>query len=210
MRWERTEYKEVAPCACGKGTIVRLAYTEDDDWNRSRSGIINEKIACENCRTQYHIEHVIRHYSCPSWKGDGISDKAYLVPNSLTIPEQISEKHFSFNVEEEIVSIYSYDEIKAAKADMMKNKYSTRLELENSRRIVSIYEKRYKKKRLAPIIDMLCSIEQQYDKYEWTPEKIAAYRDAEKESIRANEQEIAIAIKQSVPLEFRRVSDDKV
>ena len=118
MSWERTEYKEVAPCACGKGTIVRLAYTEDDDWNRSRSGIINEKIACENCRTQYHIEHVIRHYSCPSWKGDGISDKAYLVPNSLTIPEQISEKHFSFNVEEEIVSIYSYDEIKAAKADI--------------------------------------------------------------------------------------------
>lgn len=44
MSWERTEYKEVAPCACGKGTIVRLAYTEDDDWNRSRGGIINEKL----------------------------------------------------------------------------------------------------------------------------------------------------------------------
>lgn len=210
MSWERTEYKEVAPCACGKGTIVRLAYTEDDDWNRSRSGIINEKIACENCRTQYHIEHVIRHYSSPSWEGDGISAKAYLVPNSLTIPEQISEKHFSFNVEEEIVSIYSYDEIKAAKADMMKNKYSTRLELKSSQRIVLIYEKHHRKRRLAPIIDMLCNIERQYDKYEWTSERLAEYRDIEKESIRANEQEIAIAIKQSVPLEFRRVSDDKV
>ena len=104
MSWDRFEFTEVAQCACGKGYVVRVAYTEEDDWNRSRSGIINEKIACENCRTQYHIEHVIRHYSCPSWKGDGISDNTYLVPNSLTIPEQISEKHFSFNVEEEIVS----------------------------------------------------------------------------------------------------------
>lgn len=177
MSWDRFEFTEVAQCACGKGYVVRVAYTEDDDWNRSRSGIINEKIACENCRTQYHIEHVIRYYSCPRWESDGISDKAYLVPNSLTIPEQISEKHFSFNVEKEIVSIY---------------------------------EKRYKKKRLAPIIDMLCSIEQQYDKYEWTPEKIAAYRDAEKAKIRENEEKIANVIGQSILLEFRRASDDKV
>ena len=209
MSWDRFEFTEVAQCACGKGYVVRVAYTEDDDWNRSRSGIINEEIACENCRTQYHIEHVIRHYSCPSWEGDGISDKAYLVPNSLTIPEQISEEQILFTVEEEIVSIYSCDEIHAVKADMTKNKYSTRLELENSRRIVSIYEKRYKKKRLAPIIDMLCSIEQQYDKYEWTPEKIAAYRDAEKAKIRENEEKIANVNGQSILLEFRRASDDK-
>ena len=94
MSWERTEYKEVAPCACGKGTIVRLAYTEDDDWNRSRSGIINEEIACENCRTQYHIEPVIRHYSCPSWEGDGISAKAY--DNSDWIMKTSNVERFFF------------------------------------------------------------------------------------------------------------------
>lgn len=209
MSWDRTEYKEIAPCACGKGMIVRLAYTEDDDWNRSRSGIVGEKIECENCCAQYHIEHVRRCCPCPKWDGDGVVDKAYLVPNSTNIPAKISEKRFDFSIDEQIASTFSYEEIRAARADMIKNRYSTRLELKSSREIVSIYEKRYKKKKLVPIVDMLSSIEQRYDGYEWTAEKLIAYREKEKEVIRANEQEIATAIARSILLEFRRLSDDE-
>lgn len=209
VSWDRTEYKEIAPCACGKGMVVRLAYTEEDDWNRSRSGIIGEKIKCENCCAQYHIEHVIRCYPCPKWDGDGVVDKAYLVPNSIYIPAKISEKRFDFSIDEQIVSTFSYEEIYAARADMIKNRYSTRLELESSREIVSIYEKRYKKKKLVPIVDMLSCIEQRYDEYGWTQEKLAAYREEEKEMIGANEREIATAIAQSIPLEFRRISNDE-
>lgn len=209
MSWDRIEYKEVAPCVCGKGAVIRLAYTEDDDWNRARKGIIQEEIACESCRPQYHIEHIVHHYSCPKWVGDGVSDKTYLVPNSLTIPKQIGEKSFNFNVEEKIVSTYTYGEIQEAMADMVENKYSTRLKLSSSRYIVAVYEKYYKSRRLTPIIDLLNGIERQYGKYEWTKEKMSAYRAAEKVKIRENEREIADVIAQSVLLEFRRMENDK-
>ena len=79
MSWDRTEYTETAICACGKGTIVRLAYIEDDDWNRTQGGIISEEICCTECKEKIHIEHYIQHYFCPPWKGDGIMDRTYLV-----------------------------------------------------------------------------------------------------------------------------------
>lgn len=209
MSWDRIEYKEVAPCVCGKGAVIRLAYTEEDDWSRTRNGIISEEIACENCRSRYHIEHVERHYLCPKWEGDGICDRTYLVPNDLTIPDELREKGFRFDTEMQIASMYSYADIKAAKADMVTNKYTTRLKLQVSQDIVSIYEKCYRKRSLPPIIDLLCKIERQYNKYEWTKERMSAYRAAEKVKIRENEREIADVIAQSVLLEFRRMENDK-
>mgnify|MGYP004694395663 CR=1 FL=1 len=209
MSWDRIEYKEVAPCVCGKGAVIRLAYKEDDDWNRTREGIIQEEIACESCRSQYHIEHIVHLYSCPNWVGNGVSDKTYLVPNDLTIPDKLHEKDFCFDTEMQIVSMYSYADIKAAKADMVTNKYTTRLKLQVSQDIVSIYEKCYRKRSLPPIIDLLCKIERQYDKYEWTKERMSAYRAEEKVKIEENEREIADVIAQSVLLEFRRMENDK-
>lgn len=123
----------------------------------------------------------------------------------MKIPAQINEKHFDFNVDEEIVSIFSYAEIHAVKADMVKNKYSTRLELQNSRDIVSIYEKRYKRRQLTPIIDLLSRIEQQYNRYEWTPQKMAEYKSEEKERIIKNEMEINAVIDHSTLLMFKIV-----
>ena len=92
---------------------------------------------------------------------------------------------------------------------MVENKYSTRLKLSSSRYIVAVYEKYYKSRRLTPIIDLLNGIERQYGKYEWTKEKMSAYRAAEKVKIRENEREIADVIAQSVLLEFRRMENDK-
>ena len=121
MSWDRTEYTETAICACGKGTIVRLAYIEDDDWNRTQGGIISEEICCTECKEKIHIEHYIQHYFCPPWKGDGIMDRTYLVPNNFTIPSVLSEKNFCFSVDEKIVANYYLEEISAAKADMIRN-----------------------------------------------------------------------------------------
>ena len=209
MSWDRIEYKEVAPCVCGKGAVIRLAYTEEDDWSRTRNGIISEEIACENCRSRYHVENVERHYLCPKWEGDGICDRTYLVPNGLTIPDELHEKDFRFDTEMQIASMYSYEDIKAAKADMIANKCTTRLKLQVSQDIVSIYKKCYGKRSLPPIIDLLCKIEQQYGKYEWTKEKMSAYRAEEKAKINETAQEIADVIAQSTLLEFGRMENDK-
>lgn len=129
MSWDKVNFIEVAPCACGNGRVKRLGYTEYDDWNRSRDDIVSEVIECENCCKQYRIKHIIKHYLCLSSDGDGVVDKAYLVPNSLEIPKQLEEKTFNFSVPEQIVAMYCLSDILAVRADMLKNKYCTRLKL---------------------------------------------------------------------------------
>ena len=54
---------------------------------------------------------------------------------------------------------------------------------------------------------VLDNIEQHYSKYEWTLEKLTAYRAAERAEIEDNEQKIAAAIKKSILLEFKNGSD---
>ncbi len=208
MSWDRTEYTETAICACGKGTIVRLAYIEDDDWNRTQGGIISEEICCTECKEKIHIEHYIQHYFCPPWKGDGIMDRTYLVPNNFTIPSVLSEKNFCFSVDEKIVANYYLEEISAAKADMIRNKYSTRLERKSSQDIVAWYEKEYKRRSLSPIVELLNNIENQYDQYEWTPQRLEEFRNNEKIKIQENKQVIADVLGQSFELDFRRAPND--
>lgn len=208
MSWDRSEYKEISLCACGKGKIVRWAYIEGDDWNRTRSGIISEEICCNDCKEKFHIEHYTRHYFCLPWKDDGIIDRVYLVPNNLSIPSELSEKKFCFCIQEQIVAEYSLKEILAVRADMIQSKYSTRLERKSSQKVVELYAKRYKKKRLAPIIEMLRNIESQYDTYEWTPQRIEEFRRNEKIQIQENKRAIDIVLSQSFELDFRRALDD--
>lgn len=90
---------------------------------------------------------------------------------------------------------------------MTKNKFSTRLERKESKVIVSIFEKRCRKRKLSLILPVLDSIEQHYSEYEWTLEKLTAYRAAERAEIEDNEQKIADAIKKSILLEFRSGPD---
>lgn len=208
MSWDRVEYKETAICACGKGKIVRQAYTEADDWNRMRDGIISEEIVCAECKEKFHIEHYIRHYFCPSWEGNDVIDKTYLVPNNLTIPAVLSAKNFCFSVDEQIVASYSLEEIVAAKADMIQNKFSTRLERKSSQDIVTLYAKKYKKRRLSPIVELLNNIEKQYGQYDWTQQRLEEFRNNEKIKIQENQQVIADVLRKSIELDFRRTPDD--
>ena len=91
---------------------------------------------------------------------------------------------------------------------MIQSKYSTRLERKSSQKVVELYAKRYKKKRLAPIIEMLRNIESQYDTYEWTPQRIEEFRRNEKIQIQENKRAIDIVLSQSFELDFRRALDD--
>lgn len=210
MSWDRIEYTETSVCACGKGKVIRRLYTEDDDWNRTQSGIISEEICCDECKEKFHVEHYIQHYFCPRWIGDGIIDKTYLVPNNFTIPPILSEKNFSFSVEEQIVATYCLEEILAAKEDMVRNKYSTRLERKSSQEIVALYAKKYKRRRLSLIVELLSNIENQYGKYEWTPQRLKEFRIKEKIMIQENKQDIDNILRLCFKLDFRRKPDDKI
>ena len=138
-----------------------------------------------------------------SWDGDGISDRIFLVPNGSKLPTVKSERNFIFSkLDEQLVSQLTVTEIARAIEDMKMNKYSTRLEFDVSKRIVALFEKRYKKRSLNLIIPMLEKIVQSYEQYEWTPEKIAEYRIMEKEEIEQNKKEIQEVLDRSFELFF--------
>ena len=87
---------------------------------------------------------------------------------------------------------------------MKENRFTTRLELEDSKSIVDMYYRRYKKKNLQLIIPFLEKIIHNYDKYEWIPEKIEEYRVKEKKEIEENHAVIERVISQSFELHFGR------
>ncbi len=205
MSWDIIEYDEFSNCACGKGKVVRHMQQRDDDWNRSETRCLGEEIQCVDCAKKYHIEHHIRHYLCKPWKGDGISDRAFLVPNGISIPSYVGIRSFNFSeIDKEIASMYTLEEINASLNDMLTNKYTTRLKLDCSHSIVRIYNKAHKKKSLSLIVPVLENIIQNYDKYEWTPETIKEYRIRESEEIRENNKAIDETMAKSFELNFRR------
>ena len=205
MSWDSFEYDLSAKCACGNGIVIRHILQRDDDWNRSETRCLGEEIHCADCAKKYHIEHLIRHYFCMPWDGDGISDRAFLVPNGIHIPKYKEKRIFSFSrIDEQIAADVPLKDIKASINDMQTNKYTTRLELGSSREIVLLYQRRYKKKSLKMIIPVLETIIQNYDKYEWTPETITEYRITEEKELSKNNKEIAEAISKSFELDFRR------
>lgn len=209
MSWDRWEYTEYATCACGKGQVVRKAYREDDDWNRSRSGIISEAIQCPKCEKEYHIEHYVKYTLSPKWEDDGIIDKTYLIPNKMTLSHNVRTKEFNFSLDEEIVAIFSLNDIENAKNDMVKNKFSTRLELSCSAHIVAMYYGRYKKKSLPPIVELLSKIEKNYSQYKWHYKKYCEYRTKEQTEIKENEKIIQDVIHHSILLNFGERKHDQ-
>lgn len=204
MSWDRSEYTEFSPCACGRGKVTRVSYREEDDWNRTRYRTIGEKIECDYCKNEYRIEKHIRETNFKPWEGDSSIEESYLVPKKLSIPETVKEKSFCFKFDEQIVAYFTKEEIVTVIEDMISNKYSTRLKQENSKKIVTIYRKTYNKVRLSPIIELLNTILENYNSYEWTHDKYMNYKAKEKNIIEENNRIIKECLDQSVLLNFGR------
>lgn len=204
MSWETLESRSQARCACGKGTVVQIKRERSDDWNRSQRVSQSEEILCADCKTKYHIQHLVRHYPCRPWDGDGILDRVFLVPIGMEMPSIKYKRVFSFStVEEIIVSSFPLKRIKAAIDDMSENKYTTRLQLKESRSIVGLFERYRKTRSLKIIVPVLAGIVQNHTQYEWTPETIEDYRKKEELEIQKNESDIQKIISHSFELFFR-------
>ena len=85
------------------------------------------------------------------------------------------------------------------------NRYTTRLRLSVSKQIVSVYYKRFKRKDLSLIVPILNKIITNYDSFEWTFDKIAEFRQKEKEAILENNKAIKLAISNAFELNFSLV-----
>ena len=87
MSWDRFERDEYSDCACGQGKVIKHCWQAEDDWNRYDSDVFGYDIECPNCKNIYYVGYIVRHHSCPSWIGDGVSREEYLVPNGLDLPK---------------------------------------------------------------------------------------------------------------------------
>ena len=204
MSWDRFEYSKIASCACGQGNVIKRCYQEDDDWNRSRSGVLGYSITCPSCREKYHIDSITRIYYCPlPWKGSGVVTEEYLVPNNMKLPKVITPTCLqTYKLDEDIASKFTREQLKFVIQDMQNSKFSTRVQLDDSKNIVVICEKRLKTKSIQRIVPFLQSIVDKYDDYEWNPNTIAEFRKEEQQRIDDNEKEIQRVIENSFELTF--------
>ncbi len=203
MGWETMYDKiEITSCACGNGKVERHNCKRGDDWNRRENYIYGEKILCDKCDAKYKIETVTKHHFCPSWKGDGIVVKQYLVPKNCTLNISAAEKSFNFKFDEKIISLYSKNEISSMIDDMKKNKFSTRVEYADTKNIIDMYYRKYKKKRLSPIIDILIDSLFKYETYEWTKDRMEQFRVQEAKEIKRKEIILESTLSKSYFLDF--------
>lgn len=204
MGWDRIRIDKYSNCACGQGQVIKHCWQEDDDWNRSRSGVSGYDIDCPDCKSNYHICSITRRHVCPSWKSDGISMYEYLVPNGLKLPKAITPMIIQTDsADAEIVSRYSVETIKNVIDDMNKNKYSTRVYLRESKSIICICNKRLHTKSLSKIVPYLKEIIDKYDTYKWNPVTISEFKKKEQTQIQNNENEIARVVSKSILLDFQ-------
>ena len=208
MSWDRYEYNEQSSCACGKSIVIKHCYREDDDWNdwnRSRKGHTGIDIQCPECKSKYHYDSITRHHPYPSCKEDEFYTSEYLVPNGLKIPKVITARsYFGHTAEEKIVCCVTKQTLQDVIEDMKANKYSTRVQMSESRIIVSICSKWLQTKSLNKIIPILQEILESYEQYKWNPDTIAEYKQKETEQIKQNEDTIADVISKSYKLYFNR------
>ena len=206
MSYERMhEYLQQTPCACGKGTVVRTYYYEMNDWSQTHEGYENWNIQCANCKLKYHIETITRHFNCPSWEGDGIITDSFLVPFGKTLHLKSKfNRSFSYRFNDCCVSDYPLEVLKTVIADMKENKYSTRLTLDSSKRIVNRYFHFYKKRSLPAIINILQECVDNYSSYEWTYEKEQEYKRALQKETAEHNQIIKKVLSESFPLDFKQ------
>ncbi|MCI8427083.1 MAG: hypothetical protein HFJ03_06065 [Lachnospira sp.] len=88
------------------------------------------------------------------------------------------------------------------------NKYSTRLTLDDSRDIVNLYYRTYRKRSVPNIIELLQKCKSDYNSYEWTFEKIQKYKIEEQQRIETNTQLINDTISKSYKLDFNIINNE--
>lgn len=209
MSWESYyEYDEQSSCACGKGIVVKYCYCKDGFWGRVREGHTGIEIQCPECQSKYHYDSIIRR-SLTSWDGEDFDTSEYLVPNGLKIPKVITARsYFGGSAKEDIVCLVTKQKLQDVIEDMKASKYSTRVQMPESKTIVDICSKRLHTRSLNKIVPMLQEILSSYEQYEWNPDTIAEYKKKEKEKIQRNEDTIADVILKSYQLHFHRKPDN--
>ncbi len=203
MSWDRFETDELSICACGLGRVIKHSWQKEDDWNRGYNGVSGYEIECPNCKRAFHVDSITRQYESRPWKRDGISIEEYLVPNGLKLPKVMIHKNIQVNTADaEIVSKYSADTVKCVINDMNANKYSTRVQLRETKEIIKICSKRLHTQSLNRIVPFLQKVLIEYDTYEWNPLTVAEFEKKQQIQINENEEEISRVISKSFRLVF--------
>lgn len=202
MSWETTWHKpRYSSCACGKGIVIHRSFSRSNDWFQTDEGY-EEDIKCDFCIENYKIEHIVKYYPRPTFKGGGVQDTAYLVPIDMTLNHDTKEKSLYLEIDEKIVSFFEKHEIEQIIDEMVEHKVSTRLKSNNSREVVDLYKGAFNRRRLSDIIIFLRSCLKDYESYEWNFVKMQAHKEKEHLRLVENNEIIKDVLAKSYQLSF--------
>lgn len=91
-----------------------------------------------------------------------------------------------------------------ALAEMKSAKFSTKLQLQSSKQIVSLYFKQYKKRSLPRIIEFLQICIDKYESFQWNPDTIKQYHEREEQLAAKGKQKFDEALLHAVKVEWKR------
>ena len=124
MSYEIESKSEVA-CPCGKGKISKITWS--NDWFQTKE---NLTIHCENCSSQYHIEHIFSMHS------DQTIDIPYMVPNGETLARSSSYNIKEIHFEEQLCRSFTKTVLTQSLDILMNSTSYSKIKDETTRSIV--------------------------------------------------------------------------
>lgn len=142
-----------AKCACGKGYLRYYKIFLSNDWAQTRESFTPIEWFCDECKEKYY------------YKSIGGND--YLVPNGLSVPEEVEwlDGKYHYNERECVIQKYRKSDIEDIIADMTAPKHRYIKNLENNLAIefAENWYHRYSRRSLTPMVSYLQSILSEYD-----------------------------------------------
>lgn len=142
-----------AKCACGKGFLRYYEISLSNDWGQIRESSTPIEWFCDECKKKYYYK--------------SIRGNDYLVPNELSVPEEVGwlDAKYRYNEKENLIQKYSKNDIEDIIADMTapKHRYIKNLENKLAIEFANNWVRRYGKKSLKPMVSYLRNILSEYD-----------------------------------------------
>ncbi len=207
MKWEASNYCEVAPCACGQGKIKKYCYGKRNEDHIFVEDSEKIDLNCPSCARKYNLQLLKRrNFLLTSENCEPYIKTYYLVPKELEIPGVIyKQADFEFynSFEEFVVLYYTKSEIQDTIKNLQVAKvYHTKPQTSHAKVIIEAYNDYYHTKNLNQIIASLKNILDHYDTFKWNVAEFRKFREREKDIIKTNEDEIKKIIDKSYEIKF--------
>lgn len=142
-----------AKCACGKGFLRYYEIYLSNDWGQGKEESTSIEWFCDECKKRYYYKNI---------RGND-----YMVPNGLTVPEEVGvlDSKYQYNEKENLIQKYTKSNIEDIIADMTapKHRFIKDLKNESAIEFANKWVCHYRKRSLKPMVCYLQAVLSEYD-----------------------------------------------